>query len=475
MFIGVGAPTSVGLVQARFTSATGTIGHFVSSPVTIALPNPTLSGNCLVVCVNCQANVTTGAPSIADDKSSGIWTTPTASNTTGQRMDVFVGPNCPSGIKYINVTHTVSSNPSVVHYAVYEFCGIATSSPVDTSHVNSATAPNCTAGSMTTTQDGDLIFCYGGIISSSSAVTKWIAGTNLAGNTKPFELLNASNLNPGDPICFTQFGIQTTHGSINADAQCNGNSTSTVAMIAVALKTGNFGNGGSGMRIINVQGTNLYGSTEASGPWTVQFPTRGNLQHLSWMSSTWSSTDGLGSMSDTNGNIWTKSAAVTNGQAGLVQMARTQNATPTTANLFTLNADTINPASNTHSELYDIVNAPASAFDKDVSATGNQTSDTGTLSTVTITPTNANSLVICAAPVDSHCVKDIDIGSDSRLISDIAVSPSFAGSGSGLESDDGFAHAYNVSSSITFVYQIQNTGGAGVDDWSAYASAYKSS
>lgn len=452
-----GTPT---LIQGRFTS---TCGSFCNNPVTVTLPNFSLSGNCLILVVTSTYVGVTGAPTVSDNLSSGIWK-PAASSfvSGGRRIDILVGLNCPAGINQIFVTHT-GTNPNDTQYAVYEFYNVAQANALD-----GASNGTTTSGTITTTADGDLIFCYG-LQSSGSAIGKWTAGSG-------FQLLNAQNYNSDSEAApFAQFAIQATRGTITPTASgFNG----SCQMVAIALKAASAGTAPApGIRVVSVQGYNFYGGGSGnSGPWVLQFPTRGNLVHLSWLSlSSTMTPSGLSTMSDTAGNSYTTNGAVQtcpqDVSAGYVHQAKAQNAHPSTDNLITFSADTIAEFSTSHVELYDITGAAAASFDRAASTSGLQ-KVSGNLTTGSLTPSGPNELIINTVGIDAHTLSGV-VG--AGYLSDIAVAPNFDGAGSRLESDDGFSHVYG-SSATTFVYSVQNStsgGIVGVQGWTSYSSAYK--
>jgi hypothetical protein len=457
------------LVQARATSTNTT--QFISNPVTVTLPNATLAGNCLIVCVMSDTEIS-GAPSVADNLSSGIWGAPAVSSAGGQRLDVFVGLNCPAGITTLRITH--AGTPTKTQYSAYEFCGVAPASALD-----GTSSGTTNAGTITTTAGSDLIFCYGAQV-SGSAVSQWTAGSG-------FQLLNAQNLNSNnDPSAFAEFTVQSAAGSVTPTA---GGASGTLQMVALALKASP--NAGTprpaGIRVVNVQGYNFYGSTQAAGPWRCQFPTRGNLVHLSvtWYPAAASGFTGLTGMSDTAGNTYTANCGPitsSDSQAGYMQNVRAQGGSASTSNVITFNADTLFDVSHVHVEFYDVIGAQSSSHDKTTTANGVQTSDDQqggqhVLSTVSLTPSNANELIINVCGIDAHNLSGVYDASGLGYRSDIADCASFNGAGSGLETDCGFAHInVGTAAQTTFVYTVQNqgTGGiTGVQGWASCSSAYK--
>lgn len=462
------------------------------SPITLNLPNSTYAGNCLIVCSTTDTTPT-GVPTLTDNLSSGIWSTPTiSSHSSAYLCDIFVATNVPAGINQIQITHPGGS-PQNNQYSIYEFYNVVTSSALDgTSHNDAVAGPSPTAGSLTTTQDGDLIFTYAmkRVTGGTNAISYWSPGTGM-------ELLNAANLNAQwDIVAATQFGIQRTAGAINPSMTANGTTSGdTFQVLALALKCGRAGTAPkAGIRIVNVQGYNFYGANAPSGPWTMQFPTRGNLVHLSdagWLPNDTNQAHwvGMSGVSDTAGNSYTLGAVSlcpTDIFCGYTQHAHGQGGAPSNTNQITFNAELMcNVASggsfdcHLHLECYDISNAAKSALDTRNITQGNQTTDDKTgavssLTTSTITPSNPSSLVIETTGIDQHNLSGV-LGTGQMSV--IGDAPNYNGSGSGLSTDCGFGHKYcSDTSAVTFIYSVQQQGTlgyTGVQGWSSAASSYK--
>jgi len=473
---GAGGPSLPTLVQGRWPAGHGISGNNIDSPIQEPLPAASLAGNCLIAVVNIDGSVS-GPPTMTDNLSSS-WGSPVIEQVGSQRISIFVLPNCSAGITRV-IPSNAQQQLDYMHVCVYEFAGVALTSPVVTSAAATNTAPNINSGAINTgANNGCLIFSYGSMTGSSAAMTKWIAGTQLAGNTLPFSLLNAQNLNTTvDVASFAQFGIQTTGGSVTPDAQCNGNSTSGCQMLSIALKPqAGAGTSPAAQRIVTIQGCHYYGSNfggSGAGPYTTHAPTRGNLIHLSWGELPASGSTGLNSMSDTAGNTYsTNGSPINNGSGGLMHQAKAQNATADTTNMLTFSADTLNAASVSHMEIYDVAGMPTSPFDTSNTTSGSQGSDTGTLTTVTYTPNFSNELVIECTGIDAHNLSGV---SGAGLVSDIVDAANANGTGGAFESDDGFSHAWGVSSAKTWVYTIQHSSGGGVQAWESFVSGYKTS
>ena len=128
--------------------------------LTVDLPNVTGAGNCLVLGVQFKSDGTVS--SITDDKGNAWVNGPTVTNASfGRTMSLYYAPNVAAGTKKIEVHF---SNGSYPHAVISEFYNVATSNPLDGS---AASSTSRTAGTITTTQAGDLIYEWGAALSST--------------------------------------------------------------------------------------------------------------------------------------------------------------------------------------------------------------------------------------------------------------------------------------------------------------------
>ena len=234
--------------------------------LTVDLPNVTGAGNCLVLGVQFKSNGTVS--SITDDKGNAWVNGPTVTNASfGRTMSLYYAPNVAAGTKKIQVHF---SNGSYPHAVISEFYNVATSNPLDGS---AASSTSRTAGTITTTRAGDLIYEWGAALSSTYSEGGAFNGTSIGAGTN-FTLLSADlQVGSGD-----QYFVQPTAGAVTPTFSASGNAT--WGSLAVALKSAQAGTAPpSGIRIVHLQHI-LLQSVRAQNrpePIVMQFPSTGNL------------------------------------------------------------------------------------------------------------------------------------------------------------------------------------------------------
>jgi hypothetical protein len=442
------------LVQRTFgsSSTNATAGTAV---IKYRFPNPTQSGNCLILPVQSDTSVS-GAPVITDNIGTGTWTS-RANRTAGQRADIFVQPNCPAGISEITVTYQGSANPAYKQAGAYEWANIDQSAnPTDGTNGALSASP-VAPGAFTTTADGDLIFLF--ILEDTSgpptAVTKFAGSAGV-------KMLSANNVD-GNACAYV---IQTTHGSINPSVTVTGG-TDNFQCLALALKSASAGTVPAAGRIIGVQHVAI--DVTQSRPYALQVPVYGNFQVVTSICIGAAAT-GITSISDTNGNTYTGTGG-SNDADGSVDIWSALNSTPNDQNVLTIQIDSDINAGSTF-VIYDIdTGATPWAFDTRGSASGTQ-STTADLVTASVTPSRTGGISVGVVSIISHTVSGLASPSDGTF--DSYVDPGFNGVGTTLDQDNGWAHRYNTDlNANTFTWTIQhNTAPAGVGGWGALAAAF---
>jgi hypothetical protein len=467
-------PTLVQHVTGNNTGTPSTTGCCVGSmsALIINLPNPTLAGNILILSIMYDHSVTLAASDVTDNKGNTWYMGPTATDGTYAAVTIFYAPNVAAGTLQITVTTPFGAAGAGVAADVSEFYNVATSSPLDVStgaHVDSSTVA---AGSMTTTASGDLIYQVGmndEVIRSNvqpklSAITK---GTN-------FTLLGA-DLWGGNGA---QYYIQPSYGAINPTMTMTG-SSNHYNTAAVAFKAATAGTApGSGIRIVHVQGINMYDDTGGTS-YPMQFPSTGNLLVLMWNG--WNgSCDDITSISDSNSNTWNSTSSIlcVSGAAG-ERYFYAGNATTSTDLAITLNL--ASSQWNSNAMFYDVANAATSPLDTAATcptstppctASGsNNSSPYTTVSTVSITPSTSNGLVFAQISQAFCTTSGTYPSGNTTYLFDSMTYPQENDSLNFYE-DQGGAHVYNTSTNqLTFVWTEQNCTGMG--SWGAMAAAFK--
>ena len=423
--------------------------------LTVDLPNVTGAGNCLVLGVQFKSDGTVS--SITDDKGNAWVNGPTVTNASfGRTMSLYYAPNVAAGTKKIEVHFSDGSYP---HAVISEFYNVATSNPLDGS---AASSTSRTAGTITTTQAGDLIYEWGASLSSTYSEGGAFNGTSIGAGTN-FTLLSADlQVGSGD-----QYFVQPAAGPVTPTFSASGNAT--WGSLAVALKSAQAGTAPpTGIRIVHLQHTLLQSvrAQNRSEPIVMQFPSNGNLLIGLYNSAgpfATSVTDGLG-------NTW---SAPDSAISGL----------PTSQIVWAANAQTspnLSGITVTMSEvgtgdvmfnLYDVVGADASPFDLVTTAAGNQQSF-GALTTGTLTPVTSDGLVIHVNSIDFHQLNTMNAPAGGFF--DTFTNDLESNDVSTLDMDNGYAHIYNEGlGEIDFTFTACCSTDTGVGGWSGVTAAFK--
>ncbi len=470
-----GSGQALSLSVTAVTAGTPTLVQHVATgmdryPVTnlkIPLPNPAGAGNALILGIQFQSSGSVS--SVADDKGNTWVAGPTVTNSNAsQRMSLYYALNAIGGTQNITVTFSgLGSTNGFPQAVVSEFYNVAGVSAADGS---SGSATSRTAGALTTTAAGDLIYQWGVDFSDTNVNGGAYNGSNITAGAG-FTLLSA-DLQVGSA---DQYQVQSSAGSINPTFTASG--AATWGSLALALKPASAGTPPpSGIRIVHIQHT-LLNSVRAQGranPVVMQFPSSGNL-----LVGLYNSADCLiSSVSDSASNNSWVSAGSTMGGGGNTgaQIVYSANAaTSPTLSSITVALNGTTQGDNMFN-LYDIAGAASLPFDKSSTASGVQ-NNPGNLTTATLTPSTANGLVMNEVAVDFHTVNGI-VG--SNYVSDTDVNafdnddpPNGGTDVSTLDMDNGYSHIYNTTTgAVTFVYTYTETTPGGVQDWGSVAAAF---
>ncbi len=463
----VGTPT---LIQHI---ATG-MDRYPVNTMTCPLANPALAGNCLILGVQC--NSAGSIASVQDDKGNTWLVGPTTSGS-GHTMSTFYVLNAIAGTEEIIVTFSgldkLKGYPQAVEA---EFNNIALSDALD----GVSASPNSrTAGTLTTTVSGDLVWEWGAALSSTNTNGGAYNGMNISAGSG-FTLLSA-DLQVGSA---DQYQIQATPANINPSFDASG--SATWGSVAMALKPALAGNlPGPGIHIVHLQHTLLQSvrGQNRPNPIVVQFPSSGNL-----LVGLWNAAGPLiTNITDSLGNTWSlPSSATTLGggqfcDAQIVYAANAKTASTLSNISVSMSAAGIGDAMF---NLYDVAGAADAPFDKGAVALGNQTVN-APLNAGSITPSTANGIVFNVCAIDFHTLNGMTspIGGifDTNVNGLDNADPLAASLGgtdvSTLDMDNGYAHIMNPDTNpISFIYTATNTGNIGTQGvllWGSAMAAFK--
>jgi len=454
--------------------ATG-MDRYPINTLTVRLPNLARAGNCLILGV--QFNSTGSVASVTDNMGNNWIAGPTTTNVGfTKRMNMYYVLNAVAGTQAITVHFSgLTTTPGFPQAVVSEFYNVATSNAFDGS---SASSTSRTAGPITTTAPGDLIYEWGVALSSSNINGGAYNGTSITAGTG-FTLLSA-DLQVGSS---DQYQIQPTAGTITPTFSATG--SATWGSVAIALKSATAGTAppSSGIRIIHLQHT-LLQSVRAQNravPIVMQFPSSGNLLVGLF--------NGAGpiatGVTDALGNTWSLPASATTtggGQATSAQIVYAANAaTAPTLSGITVALSEIGTGDDMFN-LYDITGAAISPFALGTTNLGNQTSN-GPLTTGIITPSTSNGIVLHVNSIDFHTEASMSSpagGTFDTVVNDLDNDDPGPGGGtdvSTLDMDNAYAHFYNpTTSQVSFTFTATSTPGGiqGVLLWGGATAAFKS-
>jgi len=343
-----------------------------NTPVyTCPLPEPTQAGNTIIVGVKAY---NTGSFSVSDDKSNS-YGSPKVSvvDNNSAYVAIYVATNVAAGTRIISFNET-NVNALFAEVTVSEFYN---TTAVDVSHCNgwnSGSSATITAGSLTPTVSGDLIWQYavntGAGGSSPNSVSSFTVGSQPA---VAWQLLGTS-LHDGNAV---QAGVYNTTTAITPSFTSG--SSEDWTSCAVALKPGSAGAApSSAFRIIHMLHEQVVAG--ASSTVTIEFPSSGNLI----VNSDASGATPISSITSVPANTWSSTGAMAGSEANTAgsQIYYAANATPSNSLMLTVNlSGTVHDSTMM---MYDITGAAVSPFDVDscpsgaysnASCGGNQTSE----------------------------------------------------------------------------------------------------
>lgn len=410
------------VVQHYSTGIQDQSGAAVAKTAHVALPNPTLAGNSILLTVTCDYNASR-VITITDDKSN-TWVQDKSAIDSGNLVSTYI-MRCAApatGTQKIAIGYDAAG--TTFHgYDVNEVAFLGVLDVSSSSITTTGTAPQ--PGSITPSVNGDFIYNYAITTANwfvNGTVTAWTPGSG-------FSWIHT------DKTCnkFSQFLVQGTAAAINPTVTATGaGGSNTWNCIAVAYKAGSSGTLRTGGYIKSVF---LTSGIQASGKAMV-IPTSGNL--IVVCTEFGNGQINLSSVASSPSNTWTK-ATIT---ATYPQVVYAANATPSGTMTIT---PTLTGSSYPFTlMIYDIVGAMTSPYDSTAGTQTAQVSNTGTqpatLSNMpSITPSTASGVAIAimangagpttAVTAPSGAVLD-SCWYDTETDSD------------GLTNADGFAHFY---------------------------------
>lgn len=434
----------------------------------MSLPNNTLASNLLVVGI-LSAQPTAGAWGVTDNKSN-TWTAgPTYTDTTdGNMISAFYCAGSTAGVNLLTFALTSSGMAQGVSAVFSEWCNVATSAALDVSNHNTGTSASWTAGSITPTVSGDLLWSFAAQVTAADPWNQTM--TAMTGGT--WSLLQA-NRSIGYA---SQFEVYNSTTAINPTITA----AASVGFIALCMAFKSAAAGTAPTAVPRVVARHAF-FVDSTSSIMQQVPCFGNLLVACWDGYANTTTSNTVSLADSHSNTWTSRGSITGpgSSPGSCQLLDTDAATTTVGGTTTITITVSGGAAYECMLRVHDIQAPLSSGNFDSTAGAQTASGTqstfGNLATVSITPSTSNGLVITEVQIATGTISGF-VSPPAGSFSDISVIPvdtSWATTDS-LDENNGWGHTYNSSTSAityTWAYNQYSTDAAG--SWSAVAAAYK--
>lgn len=437
-------------------------GAFAFSKDTMTLPNPSGSGNLLMLVA--QTGASGNAFTFNDDKAN-YWNKTVQVNDTpnGQSLAVAFSTNVAANTQRLWVD---VGNNSYSEVFALEFFNVGIGSVTEGEAAVATSGTQLSAGNINTTTDGDLLITVVSLDNwpAQKAPMQWTAmgGCTLAAIS-------------GTGFMAVQYCIQAVHGTTNPFITSSINATGAMVK-TFALKSAALGSDlASGIRVrrINTEsaenGTTYITFANGGTAPSFQMPTSGNLLAFGY---TGRPTNIFTTVTSVPSLSWAScpGAALSAGSGNTAWWWYAPNATVGVTSI-TVSGFTSTPGFIFN--FFDISGADTAPFDVCSSTNDiNNTVNSGAVGTVngsTITPTTANGLVLHLTQEDRHTVTATSPG--------YFVAPDVAAyAGSNLETDQGLSLFYNPTATlIKFIltYSGYEGGGPGPGALCSQAIAFK--
>ncbi len=456
---GTPPPTSSVPTLVQHVSGSNSRNNNFASPFCYhyQLPNPTTSGNAVVVGFTFNKNPT---PAITDDKNNSYAVEINHfDSTNGQSIAIAAAFNVTAGARLINLCF--NSDPGgFVQPMASEFANVTAMD--GTGAGAHGTGTSIAAGSITPSGSGDLVYQVAFSLSVNQSSFTPGAQSNVSWNLLSADLLDGFA---------AQYGVYNSTAAINPTIGM-GTSQNWVSA-AVLLKPGASGSVPAGMRIVHLVHENVPSNPGAgssvpfANPLHLQFPSSGNL--LVAMAGGGNPPNKILSLTDSAGNTWTSAPNTTQSTNDPgVQAFYAANAM-SSANLA-LTASWTNSGGDQTVFLYDVAGASSSPLDVGTGATGLQTT-AGNLTVFSITPASTGEIIFV------QTVWRFNTGAGLAGPGQLFDANTFDGeSQSGpepVDENNGWGHVFSSGTAPVPFTWIPQFAGLPFDGWAGNAVAFK--
>jgi len=452
--------TEPNMVQHVSTSSTH--GGVVSDHgfFRIPLPEPTKLGNCLVL--GAQAD-NAGAVVGVKDNQANTWTelVRTYDSGNGQNVWIFCALNVAAGTQLVTLTNNSGANISWTSAAITEFCRVASASALDGTNGNFANSATVTAGSITPSMTGDLIYQYAGRNCGTMSCTSITAGAQA---NITWKLLNGDTY---DGIA-AQWGVYNSVSPLTPTMTLSPATCYASSCVALKPSTAQGSPRSATMSIASIQHQSQPTGVELTN--YLYMPSVGNLLVAAVSSGNWKFIPT--NITDTAGNTWVEAAggANTNTTFDSTTWWYAAGATPSPTNRLTVRYGATD-ASDATILFYDIVAANVSPYDTRTKSVGTQSSAGNLTEPPSLTPAVSGGLVLMMEQHEWNTATNLS-GAGQLFDANWFTGMSESGP-QNLDQNGGWAHFWPTdTSAIAFTWKFISTSLA-ISLWAADAISFK--
>jgi hypothetical protein len=408
------------------------------------LADPATAGNAIIVACQFQGKA---ALAIADNKSDSYKNAEVYYNSANNRSLVIAESfNVTAGA--YNLTATWNTKASQFQCVSSQIANVTAADGPGTGNEGSSTS--VTAGSMTPTATGDLVYQVVASLSGTLTQASFTAGSQSAITWN----LESADLRDGMAV---QAGVYSSTSAINPTMTLGTNATWISA--AVLLKSGTAGSVPAGMRVAYEIHENIPNTTAAGGtgsgwtnPMKLQIPCVAGATIAAMMDGGGGGTAStISRITDTNGNSWNQIGLYTYGN-NYAQAYYAANVTCSSPETLTVTS-TANTDDNTI-VFYVIPGASVTPLDTYNGGGQTVTADSSTMTTVyTLTPSEPNELILGEEQWNANTATGVTGTNwlfDSGYYSGILLNGPQP-----IDQNGGWTHYYSTSTSpISFTYNL---------------------
>ncbi len=402
------SPTIVQHVDANMAGAA------LVTEKTIALPNPAISGNCLVVAIlwELAANDAVQVSDIQDDAPGGSNAYAVAKNVqdqaNGQQVSIYVAQGIKAGTRHITVSFN-GGGSSYTAVKATEIAGISATAAVDKTSGAVVSGSSIAAGSFTPAQSGDFIYqaAFQDSLYTPAFAGGGPANVSFTAGTSPSQwsfMPGGVNSADGTAIQYLVYGSDNPIDPTFSDGGTNANYLT--AAVALAPDASEGGVPGAGIRVVAAQHVLLSGNITQTSAQVKQFVTTGDLQICLSPSG-----DGISEISTTRG-AWT--ARASQEAPGMDEYAEVLDSVNQSAGTQELTVNFTSPGSAPSLYGYphdiillDVAGAAAAPYDTSAVTTGDQTSGSYLSVPSLIAPSTTNGLLVASIAQQNNALTTI--------------------------------------------------------------------